>query len=146
MRREIKKIDCRHGGNVFHRQPFHANFFYHAEHLCCSTPLLADRSILWVLPPSRRGERRSFRRQQLRRSPPRPLVGSICSSYILHGIVWSRRGYTPTDCAPREGLRISFRFRVGTFRSESPSSRFQGGVFLSRRSTTVRIVWKRKNE
>lgn len=66
----------------------------------------------------RSGERRPFRRQQLRRSPPRLLVGSICSSYILHGIVWSRRGYTPTDCASREGLRISFGSRR-TSRGES---------------------------
>lgn len=62
------------------------------------------RSFLWVLPSVEAEKRRPFKRQQLHRSPPR-LAGSICSSYILHGIVWSRRGYTPT--APREGLRIS---------------------------------------
>lgn len=34
-----------------------------------------------------------FEHQQLHRSPPQ-LAASICSSYILRGIVWSRRGYT----------------------------------------------------
>ena len=41
------------------------------------------------------GERQQpFEHQQLHRSPPQLAASSICSSYILRGIVWSRRGYT----------------------------------------------------
>lgn len=54
-----------------------------------------------------RERQQPFEHQQLHRSPPQ-LAVSICSSRILRGIVWSRRGYTPATPRERKRLRISF--------------------------------------